>query len=312
MSVNKSYIYGPVPSRRLGFSLGVDLVPYKTCSFNCIYCQLGKTTNKTTERKEYIPKDTILSQLDEILKTKQAIDYITFSGSGEPTLNLSIGELIREAKKMTQIKVAVLTNGSLLSDQMLRTELCAADLVIPSLDAATPETFNRINRPHPSLEFDRVITGLLKFREEFKGTIWLEVMLVKEINDNIKEIGLFKSIISKINPDRIQLNTVVRPPTEEYCLPMKESDLERIKNSFGKRCEIIPEFKAKAKRAYLENVEEQILELVRRRPCTPSDISASLGIHLNEVIKLLSLLQKDNKVKYVEYRNKGYYEPWRS
>lgn len=308
MSANKSHIYGPVPSRRLGFSLGIDLVPYKTCSYDCIYCQLGKTTNKTIERKEYIPKDAILLELGEILKTNHAIDYITFSGSGEPTLNSSLGELLKEIKKMTKIKIAVLTNASLLSDPGLRTELLPADLVLPSLDAATPETFSRINRPHPAVEFDRMVTGLLKFREEFKGTIWLEVMLVKEINDNTKEIGLFKSIISKISPDRIQLNTVVRPPTEKYCHPINESELQRIKNSFGKNCEIIPEFKAKAKRLCPENVEEQILKLVKRRPSTLLDISACLGIHPNEALKRLSQLQKENKVRYVEYGDKGYYQ----
>jgi len=308
MSVNKSHIYGPVPSRRLGFSLGIDLVPYKTCSYDCIYCQLGKTTNKTIERKEYIPKDTILSELDEILKTNQVIDYITFSGSGEPTLNSALGELLKEIKKITKIKIAVLTNASLLSDQELRTELLPADLVVPSLDAATSETFSRINRPHPAVEFDRMVTGLLKFREEFKGDIWLEVMFIKEINDNIKEIGLLNSIISKINPDRIQLNTVVRPPTEKYCHPINESELQRIKISFGKNCEIIPEFKAKAKRACPEDVEEQILKLVKRRPSTLLDISACLGIHPNEALKRLSQLQKENKVRYVEYRDKGYYQ----
>ncbi|OYD14394.1 hypothetical protein CH333_08110 [candidate division WOR-3 bacterium JGI_Cruoil_03_44_89] len=310
MAKDKSYIYGPVPSRRLGFSLGLDLVPYKTCSFDCIYCQLGKTTNKTTQRKEYVSKDAVLSQLDEVLGTDQTIDYITFSGSGEPTLNSSVGEMLKEIKKMTQIKIAVLTNGSLLSDPGLRNELLAADLVVPSLDAASPETFKRVNRPHSSIEFDKIVAGLLKFREEFKGNIWLEVMLTKGINDNTKEIGLFKSIVSKINPDKIQLNTVVRPPTEKYCLPLGESELARIKNSFGKRCEIIPEFRARAKRTYTRDVQEQVLELLKRRPCTLSDISTSLGMHPNEVIKLLSLLQKDNKIRYVEYGDKGYYKPW--
>ena len=308
MSANKSHIYGPVPSRRLGFSLGIDLVPYKTCSYDCIYCQLGKTTNKTIERKEYVPKDAVLSQLEGILKTNHAIDYITFSGSGEPTLNSSLGELLKEIKKMTKIKIAVLTNASLLSDPGLRTELLPADLVVPSLDAASSETFSRINRPHSAVEFDRMVTGLLKFREEFKGDIWLEVMFIKEINDNIKEIGLLNSIISKINPNRIQLNTVVRPPTEKYCHPINESELQRIKISFGKNCEIIPEFKAKAKRPCPEDIEKQILELVRRRPSTLLDISTCLGIHPNEAIKWLSQLQKENKIRYVEYRNKGYYQ----
>ena len=309
MSINKSYIYGPVPSRRLGFSLGLDLVPYKTCSYDCIYCQLGKTTNKTVERKEYVNKDIILSQLDEVLKCDEQIDYITFSGSGEPTLNSSIGDLIKEIKKMTQIKVAVLTNGSLLSDGKIRYELNPADLVVPSLDAALQTTFERINRPNSSVEFDRMVNGLLKFREEFKGLIWLEVMLIKGINDTIKEIGLFKSIISKIVPDKIHLNTVVRPPTEKYCLPVPEDELTRFKSFFGKNCEIIAESRVSSKRRKRKDLGNKILGLIGRRPCTLSDISTSLSVHPNEAIKYLDILQKDNKIIYVEFGEKRYYKP---
>ncbi len=309
MSINKSYIYGPVPSRRLGFSLGLDLVPYKTCSYDCIYCQLGKTTNKTVERKEYVNKDIILSQLDEVLKCDEQIDYITFSGSGEPTLNSSIGDLIKEIKKMTQIKVAVLTNGSLLSDGKIRYELNPADLVVPSLDAALQTTFERINRPNSSVEFDRMVNGLLKFREEFKGLIWLEVMLIKGINDTIKEIGLFKSIISKIVPDKIHLNTVVRPPTEKYCLPVPEDELARFKSFFGKNCEIIAESRVSSKRRKRKDLGNKILGLIGRRPCTLSDISTSLSVHPNEAIKYLDILQKDNKIIYVEFGEKRYYKP---
>jgi wyosine [tRNA(Phe)-imidazoG37] synthetase (radical SAM superfamily) len=268
---------------------------------------LGRTTNKTIQRKEYISKDVVLSQLGEILKANQMIDYITFSGSGEPTLNSSIGEMIREIKKMTQIKVAVLTNGSLLSDPKLRSELLAADLVVPSLDAASPETFKRVNRPLPSIEFNKMVTGLSKFREEFKGAIWLEVMLINGINDNTKEIGLLRSIISKINPDKIQLNTVLRPPTEKYCMPLSDSNLKRIKSFLGKNCEIIPEFKVKVGRPYPKEIEEKVLELLKRRPSTLSDISALLGRHPNEVVKWLSDLLEEGKITYVKYRNKGHY-----
>lgn len=309
MELEKSYVYGPVPSRRLGFSLGLDLVPYKSCSYDCIYCQLGRTTNKTVERKEYVSKDIIISQLASVLEGELKIDYITFSGSGEPTLNSSIGDLIREIKKMTQIKVAILTNGSLFHDGGLRHELASADLVIPSLDAGLPSTFERINRPESSIEFNSMVDGLAKFRKDFKGQIWLEVMLVKEINDSIKEIGVIESLISKINPDKLHLNTVIRPPAEKYCMPVDEDKLKRFKSFFGKNCEIIAEFSGSAKRYHLKDIDSKILEVIKRRPCTITDISVSLGIPPNEVIKHLDALKANNKVKYVEFGDKGYYKP---
>ncbi len=304
----QKYIYGPVPSRRLGFSLGVDLVPYKTCSFDCIYCQLGVTTNQTIERKEYVKRDNILPQVKEAISLNQKIDYITLSGSGEPALNSAIGEIILGIKKLTKIPLAVLTNGSLLYDRTVRKELLPADLVIPSLDAADLETFNLVNRPHASLNFDEIILGLKDFRHEFKGKIWLEIMLIKGINASSQEIEHFKSIISEIGFDKVQLNTVIRPPTEKSISPLTPIELEKIKNAFGENCEIIPEFKKKLQKAYPIAMENRIIELVKRRPVTLSDISDSLGIHRNEVIKYLEILKKESKIKTYNYGGRRYYE----
>lgn len=303
------HIYGPVPSRRLGFSLGIDIIPFKACSLDCIYCQLGPTTKKTIYRKEYLSSPEILSQIKEKLSSGQRIDYITFSGSGEPTLNKALGKLIKETKKMTSIPVAVLTNGTLLSQKSIRNALMDADLVVPSLDAATQEIFVKVNRPHPSLKLEEIIEGLRKLRQEFKGTIWLEIMLVKEVNDSPSHIRKLKEAIAKIKPDKVQLNTVIRPPAEEFARPLSLRKLEKINKVFGKTCEIIVEFDREAQKSTPENLEGAILSLIQRRPVTLVDISNSLGKHKNEIIKYLNFLIVDGKIRSVIHKGLKYFEP---
>lgn len=305
----KSHIYGPVPSRRLGFSLGIDIIPYKICSFDCVYCQLGRTTNKTVKRDDYVPKEEVLSQVKEAVASKKRIDYLTFSGSGEPTLNSGIGYLIREIKRFTKIPVAVLTNGSLLFIKDLQEEIREADLVVPSLDAGTQKTLGKINRPHPSINIEKIVKGLLDFRKVFKGKIWLEIMLVKGINDFKEEIEEMKGIVKRVNPDKVQLNTVVRPPSEDFAKPLTFEDLKKIRDVFGKGCEIIAGFKGKREEAYIQDIEGEILNLIRRRPVTLTDISTSLGIHQNEVIKYLQVLEEKGAIKVKRYGNERYYEP---
>ena len=302
-------VYGPVPSRRLGFSLGIDIIPAKTCSLDCIYCQLGPTTKKTLQRKEYISWKKIISQIKSILSSGQRIDYLTFSGSGEPTLNSALGKLITEIKKITSIPVAVLTNSSLLSRKSVREALREADVVVPSLDAATQVVFNNINRPHPSLKTEKIIAGLKKFRQEFKGSIWLEVMLVKSINDSPSHIQKLKEIITEIKPDKIQLNTVVRPPSEEFARPLSSKELEKIRAAWGENCEIIAEFEKKIQIPREVNLEEAIFSMIQRRPVTLSDISTSLGKDKNEIRKCLGFLLKNGKIKLVIHKNIKYYEP---
>jgi wyosine [tRNA(Phe)-imidazoG37] synthetase (radical SAM superfamily) len=255
------YTYGPVPSRRLGFSLGIDIIPLKTCSLNCIYCQLGPVVQKTIQRKEYfLPSEIlsqvkkklssgpseILSQVKKKLSSGQRIDYITFSGSGEPTLNKTLGKLIREIKKTTSIPVAVLTNSTLLSQKSVRSALMDADLVVPSLDAATQEIFVKVNRPHPSLNVEEIMQGLRKFSQEFKGSIWLEIMLVKGVNDSLNHIRKLKEAIDKIKPEKVQINTVIRPPAEKYARPLSLKDLENIKKILGNLDSLLAEGKIKS------------------------------------------------------------------
>lgn len=237
------YIYGPVKSRRLGLSLGITLTPYKTCSFDCVYCQLGKTTIQTVERKEYIPIDEILMELkswfENNAEVAKDLNYITFAGAGEPALNLRIGRLIEEIKKISAVPITVITNSSLLTSLSLRQELMNADLIIPSLDAATAEVFMKISRPHENTDLEEIIKGLIELRKEFKGKIWLEVMLVKGLNDDIRHIKKLKNITDQINPDKIQLNSPVRTTAEPDIFPVDKAKLEKIKDIFGESCGII-------------------------------------------------------------------------
>jgi len=237
------YIYGPLNSRRLGLSLGLSLTPQKTCNLDCLYCQLGKTVRRVDERCEYISIEDILGELKSWLDNNpeevKELNYITLSGAGEPTLNSGLGKLIGAVKKLSKAKIAVITNSTLLPDARLRADLAAADLIVPSLDAATVDVFDRINRPDPKIDLNKVIEGLVDLKKEFHGKIWLEVMLVAGINDDIGHIRKLKEAIDRINPDKIQLNSPVRTTAEPGILPVAKEKLEQIREMFGSNCEII-------------------------------------------------------------------------
>ena len=303
------YIFGPVPSRRLGRSLGIDLVPYKTCTFDCIYCELGRTTHKTISRQSYAPPEDIQGELEICLSAlEKKPDYITVSGSGEPTLNTNIGAIIRKIKEITSTPVAVLTNGSLLSMDEVRGDLTGADFVLPSLDAITPALFEYINRPHPSLSIEEIISGLIQFRKQYRGQIWLEVVFCRGINDDKEEIERLKGIIERIQPDRVQLNTPVRPPAEEFAYPLTTTQLEEIRKKLGDKAEIISEFTAPLGEEFNSVKDTEILNLIKRRPCTTEDISKALGLRIDEVVKHLNHLTKTGTVRYRMYEHRCYYE----
>jgi len=304
------HIYGPVPSRRLGYSLGVDILPYKTCTLDCVYCQLGPTPETTDRAGCFFEEQEILSQIQEAVSPSRGrIDYITFSGSGEPTLNAGLGSLIRKIKAMTDIPVAVLTNGTLLTRKEVRQALMEADLVVPSLDAATQEMFERVNRPHPSLKVRDIIQSLIRFRQEYQGRLWLEVMLVAGINDSPEHIRDLKEAAAAIHPDRVQLNTVARPPAEGFARALTQERMEEIREIFGPEAEIIADFSGDPRLSSLEAVGAAIVDLVKRRPVTLTDIANSLGLHRNEAIKHLDLLRKDDKIRVVFHKGRKYYEP---
>jgi wyosine [tRNA(Phe)-imidazoG37] synthetase (radical SAM superfamily) len=276
---------------------------------DCIYCQLGPTPQKTVQQQEHFPDKRILDQIKKALSSGQRIDYITFSGSGEPTLNASLGKLIREIKNITDIPVAVLTNSTLLTDTNVRKGLLQADLVVPSLDAATQKEFIEVNRPLAPSKIEDIIEGLKKFRQEFKGKIWLEIMLVKGKNDSPEHINNLKAAAGEINPDKIQLNTVFRPPAERFAQALSLEELEKIKKSFGQNCEIIAEFSRKDQSPQEKNLEDRILAIIRRRPVTAQDISTSLGKRRDEILKYLSRLIQEGSIKSVTHKDRSYYEP---
>lgn len=235
------YVYGPVRSRRLGYSLGVSLTPYKFCSLDCVYCQAGPTEKKTVNRAEYIRAEEILDELRIFLvkRRQKKIDYITFSGSGEPLLNIKFGNLVEEIRKFSDEKIALITNSTLLVDKALRLEISSLDLIVPSLDAASQQVFDRIDRPHPDLRIERVINALVALRKEFSKEIWLEIMLIKDLNDFAQELSLLKQAVDKINPDKIQLNSPVRAPKEFKFSALDKKELVKIKEFFGPKAEII-------------------------------------------------------------------------
>lgn len=288
MSKSNRYVFGPVPSRRLGRSLGVDLVPYKTCSYDCIYCQLGRTTNRTVERREYVPLDAVLEEVRGGLARRP--DYVTLSGSGEPTLFSRLGDLIAAIKKMTDIPVAVLTNGSFLSDPDVRRDLMEADLLIPSLDAGDAEVFKAVNRPHPSIEFEVMVEGLATMRREYRGSFWLEVFILGGYTTAPERVASLVECVRKIAPDRVQLNTVCRPPAEEFATPVRREELVKIARKFEPKAEVIADFRKVHQLSEFQAGREEMLELLRRRPCTAGDIADGLKMHLNAVAKYLDEL----------------------
>ena len=300
------YVYGPVPSRRLGFSLGVDIVPYKTCTLDCIYCQLGKTTCKTVERRPYARKADVLEEIKGVFSRKQTIDYITFSGSGEPTLNAEIGDLIREIKSISPVPVVVLTNGTLLFRKDVQNDLREADIVMPSLDAASAGMFRRINRPHGALNVDSVIQGLKEFREMYNGRRWVEVMLIKNFNDSPEELARIKDAISGIQPERVYLNTVVRPPSEIYAKPLNSDEMAMIRNYLDKNCEVIAAFHGQEVEE-VQNAEDAAVEMTRRRPVTVTDIAGVLGVSEANARTLVKTLKDAGKLKEKQYKGEKYY-----
>jgi len=292
------YLFGPVLSRRLGMSLGVDLMPHKTCSMDCVYCECGRTTNLTTERKEYIPTELIIKELSDFLGKKPELDYVTFSGSGEPTLHSGIGKIIRYLKRnFSNYKIALITNGSMFHNAAVRREVKIADVVLPSLDVVSDRNFEKVNRPERGLENKKIINGLVNLRKIFDGKIWLEIFVIPGINDSLSELKLLKNTVRKIMPDKIQINTLDRPGTEKWVVPEKYSKLNMIKKYFGRNSEIIvAPSRRKRKSGYLKKTENEILNTIKRRPCTFDDLLNSADLSEQKLNKYLDELIKSKRI----------------
>jgi len=301
------YVFGPVPSRRLGRSLGVDLVPFKTCPFDCVYCQLGRTTLHTARREEYASTDQVLAELAEVLGRRPECDYVTLSGSGEPTLHRDLDRIVSAVKDLTDVPLAVLTNAALLGDPDVRRALLPADLVVPSLDAGDEETFARVNRPCPPITFPSLVDGLTAFRGEYTGRIDLEILLVAGLNDSDEQIEKIKALAARIRPDGIDLNTVTRPPAEADARPVGPERLSRIAEILGPSARIIAPHTPGDDRSGPVDRQE-LLGLLRRRPCTLDDLMAALRCHRWEAAKLLGQLTEEGVIAVRRHEDTMYYE----
>jgi wyosine [tRNA(Phe)-imidazoG37] synthetase (radical SAM superfamily) len=296
-----SHIFGPVCSRRLGRSLGIDLLPFKTCTYSCVYCECGPTTNLTTERREFFPTGEVITELDRVLAKQPDLDYITFAGSGEPTLSLSLGPIITHLKTThPEYPVAVLTNGCLFQLAEVRREVAQADLVIPTLTTARQETFERIHRPAPGLSVDTIIRGLIELRREFSGEIWLEVFIVPPLNTTPDELTDLRDAICRIKPDRVQLNTLDRPGTEAWVRAAEPDELERFRDALldGIPVDVtgLPQSRAHLQ-GFSGDLLAEIRETIARRPCTAEDIARMTGLHRNAVSKYLAELIAQGRVR---------------
>lgn len=309
------YIFGPVPSRRLGLSLGIDLMPHKTCSLNCVYCECGRTTNLTLKCKEYIPAELLQEELKDFLSRNPKLDFITFSGSGEPTLHIGIKEIINFIKKdYPKYKIALLTNGTLFFQPDIRKRILGVDIVIASLDAASEENFKKINRPHPGLELSRIIEGLVSLRKEFAKQLWMEVFLVPGINDNRDELNRIKKTLSLIYPDKIQLNTLDRPGAESWVKPASQKDLVDAA-SYLSGADVIKNLDSMPNDGVLNKDDcKYLLSIIKRRPCTAEDISKISDSNLEEIYRHLDaliekgLIIKKNMPRGTFYMAKSYFK----
>ena len=272
------YVFGPVPSRRLSQSLGIDPIPLKTCNWNCIYCQLGRTRPLTNKRREYFPVEEVLLEVKHALASREkgGIDWVTFVGSGETTLHNRLGEMISLVKRMTTLPLAVITNGSLLYLPEVRTSLLGADAVLPTLDADNATLYRRINRPHPDVTFERLVDGLTAFRAEYSGKLWVEVMLVYGLNDSWQALEGIAKILRKVEPEAIHVNLPTRPPAEPWVQPADEDGLMRALSILGDVAEVVHPAQGSFDLSGYENLVEAVIGIISRHPMRQDELERTL------------------------------------
>ncbi|MHC5173127.1 MAG: radical SAM protein [Planctomycetota bacterium] len=302
------YLFGPVPSRRLGRSLGVDIVPLKTCTQNCIYCQLGKDAPQTLQRKDYVSIEAVLNELEQKISDGLEADFITISGSGEPTLHSQLGELIDGIRQLTEIPIAIITNSTLLYDPGVRQDCCKGDVVLPSLDAGDSETFKKMNHPHADLDFEQFVDGLVRFRSEYTGQLWLEVFFCEGVNTDQASVRNITELIPLINPDKVQINTSVRPIVHAEAVRVSERRLNEIAACLGPSVEVITDFSKHTHTAGKATDLQAILETLRRRPCTLDDLCAGLGLSKEQLESALVKLEALSKITGETIDQKKYYK----
>ncbi len=298
------YLFGPVPSRRFGRSLGIDLTPHKTCSLDCVFCQLGRTTRKTLERKPYVPTADVIEEIDNWLQTDGDADFLTLSGSGEPSLHAEFGQVLAHLRDQP-IPSVLLTNGTLLNLPEVRDAAALAHVVKVSLSAWDQKSFEWVNRPHPQLEFGSIVEGLKQFRSAFGGQLWLEVFLLSGINAMAGDVEKIAALSRELKPDRIHLNTIARPPAEDFAAAVPEARLEELTGLFDPPARIAAGFSSQRSKT-IEANEKTILAMLKRRPCTINQIEAAFGMHINEVSKYLGVLMEKEQI-HADRKNQAIY-----
>ena len=300
------YIFGPVFSRRLGVSLGVDLVPYKVCSMDCLYCEVGKTSEKTIKRAEYVPFESVKAELEDYLSFSPELDFITFSGYGEPTLYSRLGELVSWLKKGYSYKLALLTNSTLLFKDEVLKDIEQIDIVLPSLDAGSEEVLRKLNRPVLEVTLETVVKGIERLIYETDAEVWLETVFVKGINDSLDEIKRIGELVHRLSPDRWQINTVVRPPAYNV-QGLSYEELKRIKDIVDfPETEIIAKATSCRRKTPIREIKEEIVSIVSRRPCPISELADALNVLEEEVKAAVSALVREGKVKVVDFGGEPY------
>jgi len=297
------YVFGPVPSRRLGQSLGIDPVPLKTCNWNCVYCQLGRSIPVTNEIREYHPREEIIAEVKQALLSHKVgeINWVTMVGSGETTLHASIGWLIRQVKSLTDMPLAVITNGSLLYLPEIRRALSTADAVLPSLDAGNVKLYRKINRPHPEISFKRLVEGLVALRKEYPGKLWVEVMLVKGLNDTDAALIEIAALLKNILPDEVHILQPTRSPAETWVQPADEEGLLRARVIFGDIARVIHPASGSFDLGGAESLVEAVLGIITRHPMREDELIESLkGFSTEEVSATLTALEECGKAQVVE------------
>lgn len=296
------YIFGPVPSRRLGLSLGISPIPPKYCNYSCIYCQLGRTMHLTNKRETYFKLDAIIEEFKEYLKEEFEFDVVTIVGEGEPTLYSRLGELIAELKKLTDKPIAVITNGALLYKKDLREELMNSDIVLPSLDACDEAQFRKINRPFRTIEFEEVLDSLRAFSKVFKGQLWLETMLMKDINDDVDSLLKLKDILDTIQYDRLYINVPVRPPAERFVEEPSKENVEMAVEILGGIS--IDQLASEGFYSEISDDYKAIKSIIKRHPMNQFEIGSFLnGRGCEDALSIFSRLEEDGEIDIVVYKN---------
>jgi wyosine [tRNA(Phe)-imidazoG37] synthetase (radical SAM superfamily) len=281
------HVFGPVPSRRLGQSLGIDPIPFKTCNWNCVYCQLGRTTPLTNVRRDYFPPEEIVAQVKAALATRRPgeIDWVTLVGSGEPTLHASIGWMLRQVRAITDIPVAVITNGSLLYRPEVREELLGAHAVLPTLDVGSEGLYRTINRPHPFLGFGSLVDGLIAFRRVYRGKLWVEVMLIRDVNDSEEALEELAKVLHRIEPDEVHISLPIRPPAEPWVEPAKEEAVRRATTLLGGIARVLHPAEGTFDLSGFDNVLDAAVAVITRHPMCEEELTRTLHCWTQSQVK---------------------------